>query len=296
MKNALQTKEQLDNAVWQALKNSIYPGAKDESILMVVEYCKAAGLDPLQKPVHLVPMWIVDKKTGKGEMRDVVMPGIGLYRTQASRTGQYAGMTEPEYGEDVTETLGGVKITYPKWCKITIKKMINGSIIEFSAKEYWKENYATAGKDSEAPNAMWKKRPYGQLGKCCEAQALRKAFPELGALPTAEEMEGKQFMEDVTPTKAILPTGSFASKSDMLSSLLGNTSEPNLNTSPQTQTKLAISPHEELVDQLKKLVIDQNVPFETIQIWMQKAGASSYEDFSEEQLLKCINHIVNKAQ
>jgi phage recombination protein Bet len=296
MKNALQTKEQLDNAVWQALKNSVYPGAKDESILMVVEYCKAGGLDPLQKPVHLVPMWIVDKKTGKGEMRDVVMPGIGLYRTQASRTGQYAGMTEPEFGEDVTETLGGVKITYPKWCKITIKKMINGNIIEFSAKEYWKENYATAGKDSEAPNAMWKKRPYGQLAKCSEGQALRKAFPELGSLPTAEEMEGKQFMEDVTPTKAVLPTGSFASKSDMLSSLLGGNAQPNLDASPQTQTKLAISPHEELVDQLKKLVIDQNVPFETIQMWMQKAGASSYEDFSEEQLLKCINHIVNKAQ
>ena len=28
-------------------------------------------------------------------------------------------------------------------------------------------------------------------GNCAEAQALRKAFPELGAQPTAEEMEGK---------------------------------------------------------------------------------------------------------
>lgn len=172
------------------LQTSMYPGAAMSSIKMVVAYCRAAQLDPMQKPVHIVPMWDKNSKS----MRDVIMPGVGLYRTQAARTGEYAGMTEPEYGPDVTEKVGGVEMTYPKWCKVVVKRLLsNGHFAEFPAKEYWRENYATAGKDSEAPNAMWKRRPYGQIAKCAEAQALRKAFPEIGSQPTAEEMEGKEY-------------------------------------------------------------------------------------------------------
>lgn len=172
------------------LRNSLYPGASDSSIEMVLAYCHAAGLDPMQKPVHIVPMW----DRNQGQMRDVVMPGIGLYRTQASRSEQYAGVTEPEFGPDITEQVGGYDITYPQWCKVAVKRLLsNGVIAEFTAREFWKENYAVkGGKDkSIAPNAMWARRPYGQIAKCAEAQALRKAFPELGAQPTAEEMEGK---------------------------------------------------------------------------------------------------------
>lgn len=174
------------------LSNSIYPGAKLESIKMVVGYCKAARLDPLQKPVHIVPMSV--KKPGtrdQYEWRDVVMPGIGLYRTQAARGGKLAGIDEPEFGPMVEMNLNGTKVTVPEWCRVTVYRMVDGERCAFTAVEFWIENYATAGKDTERPNAMWKKRPRGQLAKCAEAQALRKAFPEVGAQPTAEEMEGK---------------------------------------------------------------------------------------------------------
>jgi phage recombination protein Bet len=186
-----------DEELMAVLSSSIYPGAKPESIKMVIAYCRAAGLDPLQKPVHIVPMQVKTGRKDKDgwdekEFRDVVMPGIGLYRTQAARSKRYAGVTEPEFGEDVTEVLDGVSITYPKFCRMTAKRLMpNGTIAEFTAVEFWKENYATKSGKSQAPNAMWTRRAYGQLAKCTEAQVLRKAFPEIGAQPTAEEMEGK---------------------------------------------------------------------------------------------------------
>lgn len=182
------TEDQLINI----LRNSLYPGAQTDSIKMVLGYCQASGLDPMQKPVHIVPIYDSKLKA----MRDVVMPGIGLYRTQMSRTGECAGVTEPEFGEDKTEKLGGVEITYPLSCKVIVKRILpNGQIAEYAATERWKENYAMKGgaEKSVAPNAMWTKRPYAQLAKCAEAQALRKAFPELGAAPTADEMEGKEY-------------------------------------------------------------------------------------------------------
>lgn len=178
-----------DNALRDALKSSLYPGAADESVRMVLSYCLAAGLDPMTKPVHIVPIW--DSRS-KG-MRDVVMPGIGLYRTIAARSG-CAGVSEPEFGPDVEAVVGGVRITYPQWCRVAVKRRLQtGEIVEFVGKELWLENYAIKGgtEKSIAPNAMWTRRPYGQLAKCAEAQALRKAFPEVGAQPTAEEMEGK---------------------------------------------------------------------------------------------------------
>lgn len=177
-----------DDELIPVLQSSLYPGAKPDSIKLVLGYCRAAGLDPMQKPVHIVPMLVSNgKKNERGydqkEFRDVVMPGIGLYRVQAARTGELAGIDEPVFGPMVSQ----FGIEFPDWCKVTVYRMIGGQRVAFTACEFWTENYATAGKDTEAPNAMWKRRPRGQLAKCAEAQALRKAFPELGSQPTADE-------------------------------------------------------------------------------------------------------------
>jgi len=183
--------------LYQVLESSLYPGAKPQSIALVVNYCRASLLDPLQKPVHIVPMRV--KRPGGGrddyEWRDVVMPGIGLYRVQAARTGAHAGTSEPEFGPTRTLEVGEFRLEYPEWCRVTVRRRLpSGEVVEFSAVEYWLENYATKGRDSKAPNEMWQRRTRGQLAKCAEAQALRKAFPELGSQPTADEVEGREIV------------------------------------------------------------------------------------------------------
>ena len=270
---AINTTNEIDQHIWSALKNSLYTGARDESIKMVLDYCKAAKLDPMQKPVHIVPMSVKNAQTGRYEYKDVVMPGVGLYRIQAARSNQYAGVSEPEFGEDVTCNLGGVEITYPKWCRVTVKKIVNNTIVEFTAKEYWLENYATK-KDELAPNTMWKKRPYGQLAKCAEAQALRKAFPEIvGQHPTAEEMEGKDINDLEIEVKNITPKAqNISGKLDAV--LSDFTQEPK-----------------ETLAELLELIKLHNVSGEMINKWTRAAGVESIADLGIERQIACVEYI-----
>ncbi|HWY33372.1 MAG TPA: phage recombination protein Bet, partial [Nitrosopumilaceae archaeon] len=198
-------------SVMNVLKESLYPTASTDELVMLLNYCKARRIDPILKVIHLVPMSVKTgekDKSGKDvyKKKNVIMPGIGLYRIDAVRTGQYAGISAPEFGEDVTEQLGEIKVTYPRWCEMTIRKILpDGTIAEFTAKEYWKENYATKNNFVIEPNTMWLKRPYGQLAKCTEAQVLRKAFPDaVGQEYTKEEMEGKYLDNFKEPSKISL--------------------------------------------------------------------------------------------
>lgn len=177
----------IDLAVWSTLQNSVFPGAKDESIILAVDYCKARKLDILKKPCHIVPMNVTDAKTGNKQWRDVIMPGIYEQRITAFRTGQMAGQDDPVFGEIIS--FNGMDA--PEWCRVTVYRFINGERCAFSHTEYFTEACATT-KDGNL-NSVWSKRPRGQLAKCAEAGALRKAFPdELGGVITADEVNEDQ--------------------------------------------------------------------------------------------------------
>lgn len=180
----------LDEAMWNVLCSSMFPGAKPESIIMAVEYAKARNLDIMKKPCHIVPMSVKDAKTGQSQWRDVIMPSITEIRITASRTGEYAGQDAPVFGDMVEMQFGQKRITAPEFCTVTVYRIVHGEKVAFSHTEYFEEACATT-KDG-SPNSMWTKRKRGQLSKCAEAGALRKAFPEeIGNEYTKEEMEGK---------------------------------------------------------------------------------------------------------
>jgi phage recombination protein Bet len=194
------TRRGISEAQWRTLMNSLFPGAKGESVLMVWDYCLSRKLDPMKKPCHIVQ---IDVKVGNNyEKRDVVMPGVYELRTTAQRTGLYLGHSKPEYGPE--EKVAGV--TAPAWCEMTMYRhhpACAGQRAEFPVRVLFAEVVAT--KNDGRANARWTKAPVQMLTKCCEAAGLREAFPdEMGGISTEEEMDGQR----VITVTATAPTES----------------------------------------------------------------------------------------
>lgn len=188
---------------FQVLRDVIHPNASSPaSVLMAFDYCRARNLDPFKKVVHIVPAW--SKKTGT--MVDTIWPGIAEVRTTAHRTGTYLGCDEVVFGPEMTrEFTPKLTVTFPQWAQMTVYKLVNGERIAFPGpKVRWLEEYATEKHDSIVPNSMWAQRPYGQVEKCAEAAALRRAWPEETDM-TAEEMRGKALDEDYPVSEGAPP-------------------------------------------------------------------------------------------
>lgn len=180
-----------DAKMAKIMSSSIFPGASPASVQMALDYCRARKLDPLQKPVHIVPMWDSKAKC----MRDVIMPGLNLYRTQAAQSGQHAGTSLPRFGQVLAFNMGGSHIEAPEFCEVTVKRLLNnGTVAEFADVVYFAEACSTS-KDGR-PTPMWLKSPRMMLAKTAESRALRKAFPDLNAAESAEEMEGRTYFGD----------------------------------------------------------------------------------------------------
>ena len=192
----------VNRAAWKALVEAVFPLAKSpDSVVLALSYCKARNMDPFKRVVHIVPMW----DSNKNVYVDTIWPSIAELRITAHRTGEYGGCDETEFGPLITEDFEGqtkngkIKktVTFPEWARLTVYRIRNGAVAKFvGPRVKWLESYATIGK-TDVPNDMWSDRPEGQIEKCAEAAALRKAFPEeLGNSYAAEEMEGKQLVAE----------------------------------------------------------------------------------------------------
>lgn len=203
----------VDKTAWKALVEAVFPSAKTpDAVIMALAYCKARNLDPFKRPVHIVPVYDSTRR----QMVETVWPGISELRTTAMRTGLYGGCDEVAYGPEITRTFewhddkrGAQRatVTFPEWAMLTIYRLVAGTRVPVPGpKTYWLESCATRGK-TDVPNDMWLKRPRGQIEKCAEAAALRRAFPEeIGGEFAAEEMEGKTIGGAAIPGVADAPT------------------------------------------------------------------------------------------
>ena len=101
---AVQERFGIDRAGWKALVEAIYPNAETaDAIVGPYPLPPRPQSRPVQAPVHIVPMW----SSAAGKMIETVWPGISELRTTAFRTGQYAGLSEPEFGPPIERTFQG---------------------------------------------------------------------------------------------------------------------------------------------------------------------------------------------
>ena len=148
------------------IKSTVAMGATDDELQLFLYTCERTGLDPLTRQIHFV------KRGGKM----TIQTGIDGYRAIADRSETLAGIDDPVYDTE--------KQQHPNKATVTVYRIIGGERVPFSASARWKE-YVPDGKIA----FMWKKMPYLMLGKCAEALALRKAFPnQLSGIYTSEEM------------------------------------------------------------------------------------------------------------
>lgn len=160
--DAMLTREQMG-----ILRQTICKDASDQEMAFFSHVCRAKQLDPFSGEIFLV------KRDGK----PVIQTGIDGFRAQAERSGAYAGSDEPSYEVD--------EAGKPTKCSVTVYKIVLGARVAFTATIRWDEFYP-----GDKMGFMWRAKPFHMLGKCAEAQALRKAFPrQLAGVHLPEEMD-----------------------------------------------------------------------------------------------------------
>lgn len=160
----------------ELVRTSSAKDATDDELKLFLFIAQRTGLDPLTKQIHFVKR---KTRQSDGSFKSImtVQTGIDGYRAIAERTGQLAGIDDPVYDTEDANA--------PNKATVTVYKMVNNQRCPFTATARWKEYYP-----GETHGFMWLKMPYLMLGKCAEALALRKAFPnDLSGIYTNEEMQ-----------------------------------------------------------------------------------------------------------
>jgi phage recombination protein Bet len=168
MSDALQMSMTIKEEQKALIKRTVAANATDDELQLFMYDCFRRGIHPLDRLIFFV------KYQGKeGEPAKCVhQVGIDYMRLKATQTGEYDGQDPPEYEEGTDD--------YP--LKASVKVYRKNIARPFVGIAKWKEFYP-----GEKRGFKWRASPEHMLAKCAEAQAFRKAFPELFAGLFSEE-------------------------------------------------------------------------------------------------------------
>jgi len=194
--NAIQQYHLGKEEIATLISSGIIPNNTPEgNIKMFARYCSETNLSPFKRQVHLV------KRYSKDGDKYTIQTGIDGYRAIANRTGVYAGNDDYRFDEGLSqyECMQSNR-KHPQIAIATVYKLVGGVRVPFTASAEW-----SAYCPPEKQMFMWTKMPFLMLGKCAEAIALRKAFPEeISGIYTDEEMQQADVVVE-TKKEAVKP-------------------------------------------------------------------------------------------
>ncbi|QHO91956.1 phage recombination protein Bet [Actinomyces sp. 432] len=160
--------------------------ASPADLAVFLHQAQRTGLDPFARQLYMIGRY--DRRSGR--TKQTIQTGIDGLRLVAARRAERMGVplsisaaeyADPRTGDFRPVLPAGVA---PLAARVTVR-LGDGT---YEATAYLSE-YAQTGRDG-SPTGMWARMPMTMLGKCAEAQALRKACPmDLSGIYTAEEMQ-----------------------------------------------------------------------------------------------------------
>jgi len=211
----------------ELLRRTVAKGCSEDEFALFLWVCRKHKLDPLTRQIYAVKRHLKKHHQETRQGQDggtfqvwvegdqmTIQMGIDGYRSLAGRDHKdYGGCDDALYVwfEDKRQTPAGKLI--PE--KATIRFWKKGLEHPVIASAYWEE-YAPANVEDGA--GFWNRMPKHMLGKCAEALAIRKGFPELSDIYTDVEFaqadqdytkDGRLLVESDGRAPSGAPTGAY---------------------------------------------------------------------------------------